>query len=118
VAARTKLPSERIEQIERTDLLARDGHGRATARALARAIGADPDEAVRQLTGPGASQRAPRRKLPSGLHNAVPRTVALAVLCLVIWLAAEFGLYLASGEESPDVVYRPDYVERLLTDEP
>ncbi len=116
VAARTKLAAERIQRLERGELpLPPDGHGRATARALARAIGADPEEAASLLSRPAARPR-PRRR-PAWLAPAVRvgRSLALVgVLGGTVWL---LGLWLedlqASGD-SPRTVLRPDYVERLL----
>ena len=81
VAARTKLSPERVREIEDSAALDTDAMGRATARALAHAIGADPDEAAAQL---GAA--APMRL----------RATAIVLLALVLgqiyWGALVAGL--------------------------
>ena len=118
VAARTKLTPERVREIEETGAsLDTDGIGRATARALAHAIGADPDEAARKL---GAGTRPAVRKRMSLVHvpslvAGIGRTAAVAVLlALGVWL---LGLWLsrpsADASSAPRVV-KPDYVDQLL----
>ena len=115
VAARTKLPVVRLEALEAERLdLGCDGHARAAARALAGAIGADPDEALVRLIGaceptPARSRR--RRRLPwAGMAVAAALLGLLAggALGLVSWLDA-----LPEGP-APDVVYRPNHLKRLL----
>ena len=117
VAARTKLSPERVREIEESAALDTDGMGRATARALAHAIGADPDEAVAQL---GAAVRAPLPRRPSFSNlplvlGRIGRTAGLvAVLALGVWL---LGLWFSSAQSSasaPPRIYKPDYVEKLL----
>jgi len=117
VAARTKLSPERVREIEESAALDTDGMGRATARALAHAIGADPDEAAAQL---GAGERKPFRarqrfsNLPLFLVNA-GRTAGLVVmLALGAWL---LGLWLSKASangSAPPRIYKPDYVDQLL----
>ena len=116
VAARTKLPADRIRAIEEGPADLRwDGYGRATARALARAIGADPDEGVGRL--PPRSASAARSRRPSRFVP-VPwaRGISL-VLVLVVGGALMMGTILrlakATGE-SPPVVRKTDYLDRLL----
>jgi len=116
VAARTKLPPERVREIETgKDALARDGHGRGTARALARAIGADPEEAAARLAG-RSPRRARRGRLPwlgdwlrVGGAVGIALSLGLGAWLLALWLGAP-----VSPEDSPALVYRPDYVEQLL----
>jgi hypothetical protein len=48
VAARTKLSPERVREIEDESPLDADGIGRSTARTLALAIGAEPEEAAKE----------------------------------------------------------------------
>jgi hypothetical protein len=118
VAARVKLPPERIRAIEMdAGVLKPDGHGRGIARALASAIGADPEEGVARMgrhpLGEAAGQRT--RWVRSFLRLGGTLGVALA-LSLGAWL---LGTWLQSGEappetDSPQLVYRPDYVGRLL----
>jgi hypothetical protein len=94
-----------------------DGIGRATARALAHAIGADPDEAARQLGRVRPSRVKRRARIPQLRHlvMAFGRTAGLALaLALGLWL---LGLWLsspASTGSAPPRIYKPDYVDQLL----
>jgi transcriptional regulator with XRE-family HTH domain len=118
VAARTKLSPERVREIEETSAaLDTDGVGRATARALAHAIGADPDEAA-ALLGRATRPRIPRRARFAHLQPLLlgfGRTAGLALLlALGVWL---LGLWLSrpsSDASAPARVYKPDYVDQLL----
>ncbi len=118
LAARIKLSHERVRAIEERGLAA-DGRGRATARALAGAIGADPEAAVALLgaRAPGVVA-APRARLGPRLPLRALAVLLLAVLGL--WLLAELLLrpagtaVTAETDERGRVVYRPDYVKRLL----
>src|SRR5262249_25573115 len=96
VAARTKLSPERVREIEDSAALDTAPMGRATARALAHAIGADPDEAAAQLraaTAPRPPRRRPRVSSLSLTLIRVGRTAGLAlVLALGVWL---LGLWLS-----------------------
>ncbi len=70
VAARTKLPLERIHALEGdTAPLGSDGRSRALARTLARAIGADPEEASARLPGPVAPPSPEARSGRMGLRE-------------------------------------------------
>jgi transcriptional regulator with XRE-family HTH domain len=118
VAARTKLSPERVREIEETSAaLDTDGIGRATARALAHAIGADPEEAAAILGNPSRPRprRRPRFSRLQPLLFGFGRTAGLAVmLALGLWL---LGLWLsspASDASAPPRIYKPDYVDQLL----
>lgn len=118
VSARTKLTPERVREIEESQVpLETDGIGRATARVLALAIGADPDEAAAQLGVPQAVpvRRRPRFPFLRYWSLRVGRRAGLAlVVALGVWL---LGLWLSSiaptASARPHVV-KPDYVEKLL----
>ena len=118
VAARTKLSPERVREIEEASApLDTDGIGRATARVLAHAIGADPDEAAAQLGEVRPTRIAARVRLP-WLRERLLRIGRVAALALVLgaalWL---LGLWLSSPRSNasgPERVYKPDYVEKLL----
>ena len=118
VAARTKLTPERVREIEETPAgLDTDALGRATARALAHAIGADPDEAA-ALLGRAAPPRVRRRARFTRLRPllfGVGRTAGMAVILAIgLWL---LGLWLSSppsDASAPPRIYKPDYVDQLL----
>jgi len=118
VAARTKLTPERVREIEDSGAtLDSDGLGRATARSLALAIGADPNEAS-SLLGERRTVRGAR-----GVHSFWLRGLAWTwgrragvslVLGAGLWL---LGLWLSgviARDGVPALVYKPDYVEQLL----
>jgi transcriptional regulator with XRE-family HTH domain len=121
VAARTKLSPERVREIEEASAsLETDGIGRATARALAHAIGADPDEAARQL----GHVRPPRMRRPARIPHlrylviALGRSVAIAlVLALGLWLLGLWFSSRASNASAPPRILKPDYVDQLLRHE-
>ena len=118
VATRTKLTPERVREIEESGTpLETDGLGRATARSLAHAIGADPDEAA-ALVGERRTVRASRGRFSFGLHGLAltwGRRAGVAIMLGVgLWL---LGLWLSgvrATDETPELVYKPNYVERLL----
>ena len=118
VAARTKLTPERVREIEdASSALDRDGLGRATARALALAIGADPNEAA-SLLGERRAVRGTRRAHSFWLRGLAwtwgRRVGLLLVLAAGLWL---LGLWLSgvfAHDGAPTLVYKPDYVEKLL----
>lgn len=94
-----------------------DRSARAAARALAQAIGADPDEAAGRLS----DSVAPAATLGDAAPERAPRSLALphwtpSLLLALVAAGAAWGL-LAFLETrpvpAPDVVFRPDYVERL-----
>jgi cytoskeletal protein RodZ len=115
VAARTRIALERIEAIERGSVaLADDALGRGTARQLAHAVGADPEEALARMGGSVAeslTQPAPRRL--RGLLLWGGTGVALVALAALLWLGALWVRSRSAGEDA-GVVYRPDYVDELL----
>ena len=116
VAARTRIPRDRLERIEGgRERLGRDGQGRSTARLLALTIGADPDEASCLLTEP--ERRGRIGSALSGLpwlRWGLLGAAGAASLAL-FWVLADRVLSSeASHEARPEVVYRPDYVDRLL----
>lgn len=118
VAARTKLSPERVREIEEASaLLETDGIGRATARVLAHAIGADPEEAAALLGQVRPTPIAARVRLP-WLRERLFRIARAAALALALgaalWL---LGLWLSSPNSNasgPERIYKPDYVEKLL----
>ena len=120
VSSRTQLAPDRVRALEQgADLLGADGRGRAMARALALAIGADPGEAVYRLgDGGGAPRSRPARASAVRLPLGGRALAAVLVAGLGAWLVARLVLTGGASDRIPDVVYRPDYVERLLIDEP
>ncbi len=113
VLTSTKIPLPRLEALERGErVLGCDGAGRAAARALARAIGADPEEAAGRVhdgaaPAPEPSGRERRVRVPAW----VPAALALGAAAGVAWALAVW----IEGRPSrvPEIVPRPDYVERL-----
>ncbi len=119
VAARTKLSPERVRAIETDEAaLKSDGHGRGTARTLARAIGADPGEAVAWLARKPtrSTARARARLFFSPVRLGATLGLGLA-LGLGAWLLGSWLSSAESQQDAPPRVYRPDYVERLLNGE-
>lgn len=118
VAARTKLSPERVRALEAgAEQLGRGGHERATARALACAIGADPEEAVARLGAASRGAPRPHREgdwRPHPLARWTRPAVAALLIASGLWLLAEFLLRSDPPNERPTLVYRPDYVHRLL----
>jgi hypothetical protein len=118
VAARTKLTPERVREIEESgETLETDGLGRATARSRALAIGADPNEAA-SLLGERRTVRAARGGRSFWLRGLFlswgRRAGLLLVLGAGLWL---LGLWLSgviARDGAPALVYKPDYVEKLL----
>jgi transcriptional regulator with XRE-family HTH domain len=115
LAARTRIPPERIERIERgRGALGDDALGRGTARQLALAIGADPEEALARLGGSGNAPpaRAARRGArPLALWSGgVAGLVAAGAL---LYLGAHW-IERSAADKQPGVVYRTDYVGDLL----
>jgi hypothetical protein len=114
VAQRTKLAERRIHEIERGEVaLPPDGRGRLTARALAQAIGADGDEAVRILVE-HATAAASDRKFPwKRLRSLALWSAGLLAAVTTLWMAGSW--LLGGGPEDPvRVIRRTDYVQRAL----
>ena len=117
VAAHTKLPLDRIRAIESGAFeLDRDGRGRASARALALSIGADPEEAAGRLRqAPRWRRRRPalRRERWVGWG---PVAAGLLLSLLGVWAIASW-LERPPAEAAAPLVYRQDYVEQLLREQ-
>ncbi len=114
VSIATRMDPARICALEaESELLPADGRGRAMARALARCIGADPDEAAARLrSAPSWDEEtveAPRRELVAAL--------ALGILGLGLILGASRFTAGWTAAEEITLVHRPDHVGALLTDE-
>jgi hypothetical protein len=118
VAARTKLSPERLRDIEEArSQLELDGMGRATARSLAHAIGADPEEAARVLGRRRTTLATSGRHglWLRGLARTWVRRGALALAAaLAVWLLALFLARAETGNTPAEPVLKPDYVEELL----
>jgi hypothetical protein len=118
VSERTKLAPQRIAAIERDEARLRpDGQGRMTARALAEAIGADADEAIRVLVEFAEAAARPERRLARLSMRGVAAALALLLLAGGGWWAANRLLELRSPGAPVKIVNRPDYVQRALDGE-
>ncbi len=117
MAARAGLPPERIEAIEAGDeALADDAPGRAMARGIADAVGADPEQALARVAAPRRRVRARARlaRLPwPRIARWGTGLLLVTGVGLSVWLAVDWWRDRASAEP-PDVVYRTDYVDELL----
>lgn len=119
VAERTKLAPERISAIEcGSGRLHPDGTGRLTARALAQAIGADGDEAVRVLVESDERTPAIAKISLKRIGVAIVRTALAVSLLVAVWLLGSWLAGLRGLDEPPGVVHRPDYVQRALDSAP
>ncbi len=113
MAARVKLAPERVVALEaERDRLPADGRGRALARSLALAIGADPGEASGQL-GPAARPSLQRPLGPTVQRVSAPRVLAALVIVLGLWVAGEWWIGRSAGASGARV-QRPDYLGALL----
>jgi hypothetical protein len=119
VAARTELLPEAIEALEEGDrALTADGRGRQTVRALARAIGADPEQAVAALMRPKIdATRWPGRRLLNGLLRVGSGVALVAVVGLGIWSLADWIIEERGDDTPPALVYSTDYVKQALADQ-
>ncbi len=117
VAERTKLAPQRIAAIERDEARLRpDGQGRITARALAEAIGADVDEAIRVLVEFAEVAERPERRLTRMSVRGIAAALVLLFAAGAGWWAVGRLLELRS-HSAPVIVNRPDYVQRALDEE-
>jgi hypothetical protein len=123
VSIATRIPPERICALEEGLLeLPPNGSSRVMARALAEAIGADPDEAAARIGGYTEPEDSPRWSRRS---RGVVIGVVLVLLSLggIAWLwkvssegGAETAESTEEGVEEPGVVRRPDHLFRLLAE--
>jgi hypothetical protein len=120
VSVRTRIPLERIWALEAGRVeLPPDGNSRAMARALAEAIGADPDEAAARVGGyPHGGDAAGARRLRRWIAAAVALLLLVLAGLAGIWSAVSVGPVAsesrAEGVEESPVVHRPDHLFRLL----
>jgi hypothetical protein len=118
VAARLKLNPERVAAIESgREPLEPDGHGRSIARALALAIGADPEAAASLFHADrrGGRARVPSRRVFTGaaLGTALGGLAAVvSVGVFAVWTSRDADPI--GPARTVQVVYRPDYVGELL----
>ena len=119
MAQRTKLAPERISAIEcGAGSLRPDGQGRLTARALAQAIGADGDEAVRVLVESDERPAAVAQISLPRIGATIARAALVVSILATLWLLGSWLAGLRGPDEPPRVVHRPDYVQRALDSAP
>ena len=115
MAARAGLTPERIEAIEAGhELLGDDVDGRALARGIAEAVGADPEHALARVGVLRGRARARLARLPwVRIARWGAGLLVVTGLGLSAWAAVDWWRGRATAEP-PDVVYRTDYVDELL----
>ena len=108
LAAVTRIPRRSIERLEAGDFDAQpDGFARGFVRAVATALGLDPDDAVsRMLVEPKAEPQPEYTGPPLGRLVLVLAGAALLVLVAAVWLA------LASRSDEPAEPIAPPPIRR------
>jgi len=117
LARLTRIPRRSLERLEAGAFDGTpDGFVRGFVRAVAEALGLDPDDAVNRLLREpredeallAARARERRKRLALQLGLAV---VALLVLVVVGWLAV--GLFAGGSQDEDPIVYRRDTLREL-----
>ncbi len=120
LAVLTKIPRRSLERLEAGafDHVA-DGFSRGFVRAVADALGLDPDEAVLRLLAEPPDEDAAgvlagaRRRFAMGLGLAV----ALAAVLLALWGVRRIWVESGWRQSTPEVVYRHDALRSLLREQ-
>ena len=104
----TRIPRRSIERLEAGNFDAQpDGFARGFVRAVATALGLDPDDAVsRMLVEPQVVSQPQSGALPLGRAALVLAGAALLVLVALLWLV------LASGTDEPAEPAAPPLMRR------
>ena len=121
LAELTKIPQRSIERMEAGAFDGNpDGFVRGFVRAIALALGLDPEEAVMRMLGEPADleevAEAPALRLDRRLLAISGLLVATVGLGLAIWGWASRAPSAPSADDTPEIVYRRDAV-RALADE-
>ncbi len=121
LAELTKIPRRSIERMEAGAFDGNpDGFVRGFVRAIALALGLDPEEAVMRMLGEPADleevAEAPALRLDRRLLAISGLLVATVGLGLAIWGWASRAPSAPSADDTPEIVYRRDAV-RALADE-
>ena len=121
LAERTKIPTRSIERMESGAFDGNpDGFVRGFVRAIALALGLDPEEAVMRMLGepadPTGGAHAPALRLDRRLLVIAALVAATLGLGFAIWGWTARAPSAPAGEEAPKIVYRRDAV-RALADE-
>lgn len=111
----TKIPQRNIERLESGAFDDQpDGFARGFVRAIAGALGLDPDEAVMRLMREPEVDAVPTTALGRGLALRILALSFLAGCALLLWKLG--SAWLAEGleaEEPPPITYRLDAVGEL-----
>jgi hypothetical protein len=121
LAELTKIPTRSIERMEAGAFDGNpDGFVRGFVRAIAVALGLDPEEAVMRMLGEptdlAGAAKAPALLLDRRLLVISALLVAILGFGLAIWGLASRAPTSSAGEDTPEIVYRRDAV-RALADE-
>lgn len=114
LAARTKIPRRNLERLESGAFDAEhDGFVRGFVRAVAEALGLDPQEAVMRLVGEpvGADEEWHQRRLWALIGVVLIGFALLVAIGFGLQMAARWVVEPSGGE--PEVVYRRDAVRSL-----
>ncbi len=120
LAVLTKIPRRSLERLEAGafDHVA-DGFSRGFVRAVAEALGLDPDEAVLRLLAEPPDEdaagirAAARHRFAMGLGLAV----ALAAVLLALWGVRRIWISSGWRQSTPVVVYRHDALRSLVLEQ-
>jgi hypothetical protein len=116
LSAATRIPRRSLERLEGGDFDDQpDGFARGFVRAVATALGLDPDDAVSRMLTEVEVPAEPGRELPLGRAALLLGAVAVLAAVAALWIS------LAGGPEAPrpvegDVVMRRDAVRALAAE--
>jgi type IV secretory pathway TrbD component len=122
LAELTKIPTRSIERMEAGAFdVNPDGFVRGFVRAIAVALGLDPEEAIMRMLGEpieiAGAPRAPILLLDRRLLVISALLAAILGFGLAIWGLASRAPTSSAGEDTPKIVYRRDAVRALAEEQ-